>query len=53
MRFIFFLFVLLNIGLFAYGQGYLGTVPAEVGRSVNPPQPSQPEVITLGTPLSS
>jgi len=53
MRFIFALFILLNIGLFAYGQGYFGPTPAEQGRSTLLPPPLQPDAIVLDEPLSS
>lgn len=53
MRFIFVLFALLNVGLFAYGQGYFGPTPAERGRSVLLPPPLQADAIVLEEPLPS
>lgn len=53
MRLIFFLIVLLNLALFAYGQGFFGVAPSELGREYRQFQERNPEKIKLGVPQST
>ena len=50
MRLLFLLVVMINVGLFAYGRGYFGTPPDDIGRSA-PRVPINSEIVTLGDPV--
>ncbi len=54
MRLLFLLVLLANIGLFAFGQGYMGTPPSEMGR-IKGKAPTQinAEIVVLGQPKAS
>lgn len=51
MRLLFFLIVVLNVGLFAYGQGFFGTPPSEAGRSRAQRAPLNADLVTVGEPV--
>ena len=50
MRFLLFLIVVVNVGLFAYGQGYFGVTPSEQGRSAAQYVPVNSDIVTVGEP---
>ena len=53
MRLLFFLIVLLNIVVLAYGQGFFGPPPSEQGREPRMLMMQRnPEAVTLGSPLT-
>ena len=53
MRLLFFLIVLVNIIVLAYGQGFFGAPPSEVGREPRMLMMQRnPEAVTLGAPLT-
>ncbi|OWT53969.1 hypothetical protein [Candidimonas nitroreducens] len=53
MRLLFFLIVLLNIVVLAYGQGFFGTPPSEQGREPRMLMMQRnPQAVTLGAPLT-
>lgn len=54
MRFLFFLILIANVALLAYGQGFFGTPPSEQGRE--PRQlmmQSHPEAVVAQAPLKT
>lgn len=53
MRFLFFLIVIVNVGLFAYGQGHFGVPPDQLGRSIAPRTELNAGAVTLGEPVLS
>jgi hypothetical protein len=53
MRLLFFLIVLVNIVVLAYGQGFFGAPPSERGREPRMLMMQRnPEAVTLGAPLT-
>jgi hypothetical protein len=53
MRLLFFLIVLVNIVVLAYGQGFFGAPPSEKGREPRMLMMQRnPEAVTLGAPLT-
>jgi len=53
MRLLLLLIVGVNLGLFAYGRGFLGVPPGEQGRSPARFAPLNAERIVLGEPVLS
>lgn len=51
MRFLFFLIVVVNLGFWAYGQGYFGLPPDELGRSLAQRTQVNAQAVTLGEPV--
>ena len=51
MRLVLLLIVAINVGLFAYGQGFFGTPPSELGRSYSQRPPINSNLVTLGEPV--
>lgn len=51
MRLLLLLIVVVNLGLLAYGQGYFGVPPGEVGRTLIQRPPISTHLITVGEPV--
>lgn len=51
MRFMLLLIVVVNLGLFAYGQGFFGPPPSQMGRSSVQRPPINSDLVTLGEPV--
>lgn len=51
MRLLFLLIVVVNLGLFAYGQGYFGPAPSEQGRTPAKGAPINSDMVKLGEPV--
>lgn len=52
MRTIFFLVLMANLALLAYGQGFFGPPPSEQGRNPQVLNQRNHHAIVLGTPIS-
>lgn len=52
-KFIISVCVVINIIVLAYGQGFFGTPPSELGRTVSPAIPINTNAIAVGPPLPS
>lgn len=50
MRILLLLVVIVNLGLFAFGQGYFGVPPSELGRAPMHSPPINSDMISLGEP---
>lgn len=53
MRFVFFLIVLLNLSLLAFGQGFFGVPPSEQGREDRQFQERNPGKIQFAAPINT
>jgi hypothetical protein len=51
MRFLFLLILVANVVLLAYGQGFFGTPPSELGREPRQLSERNQKAIILGDPL--
>lgn len=50
MRFLFFLLLLANVALLAFGQGFMGTPPSEEGRTPRILSERNQHIVELGEP---
>ncbi|HUH86535.1 MAG TPA: hypothetical protein VL003_00595 [Pusillimonas sp.] len=50
MRLLVLLIMVVNLGLFAFGQGYFGVPPSEAGRSAIKLPPINSDTVRLGEP---
>jgi len=50
MRFLFFLILLANVAVLAYGQGFMGTPPSEEGRTPRLLSERNQHIVQFGEP---